>query len=313
MMPGQDLTDITANVLLGLRSVLKAWRPEWVLVHGDTTTTLATSLAAYYEKVSVGHVEAGLRTRNIYSPWPEEMNRRIAGAISTLHFAPTQAARDNLLSEAVDSARIYVTGNTVIDALFSVTKRLREDTGLASTIAQRFSFLDKKRRIVLVTGHRRENFGFGFENICGALDEISRRDDVEIVYPVHLNPHVQGPVNRMLSGNARVHLLEPLDYLPFVYLMNHAWILLTDSGGIQEEAISLGKHVLVLREKTERMEGIWAGFAKLVGTNKNIIINTLQEMIHHNVDSIQRPSSIYGDGYAADTIVEIIKTMEICT
>lgn len=220
MKPGQDLTDITSNVLLGMRSVFRKWRPDYVLVHGDTTTTLATSLAAYYEKIPVGHVEAGLRTGNIYSPWPEEMNRRIAGSVSQVHFAPTETAKSNLLREGVDDFAIHVTGNTVIDALLKVVQRLRADAELRGGMDERFRFLDSRKRLVLVTGHRRENFGAGFENICTALSRISERNDVEIVYPVHLNPNVQEPVKRLLGNCRNIHLIEPLDYLPFVYLMD---------------------------------------------------------------------------------------------
>jgi UDP-N-acetylglucosamine 2-epimerase (non-hydrolysing) len=220
MKPGQDLTDITSNVLLGMRTVFTQWRPDWVLVHGDTTTTLATSLAAYYEKIAVGHVEAGLRTGNIYSPWPEEINRRIAGAISAVHFSPTESAKANLLREGVDERSIIVTGNTVIDALLEVVQRVRTDAVLIADMERRFAFLNKSKKPILVTGHRRENFGDGFINICAALAEISKREDVQIIYPVHLNPNVQEPVNRLLDSNPNIHLIEPQDYLPFVYLMD---------------------------------------------------------------------------------------------
>lgn len=240
MKPGQDLTDVTCNVLLGLRDVFRTWAPDYVLVHGDTTTTAAASLAAYYEKIAVGHVEAGLRTGNIYSPWPEEMNRRITGAISTIHFAPTETAKSNLLREGVDAQFVYVTGNTVIDALLDVVQRLRTDERLKDAMRRRFRFIDSSKRLILVTGHRRENFGSGFENICAALNQISQRNDVEIVYPVHLNPNVQEPVKRILGNNTRVHLIEPLDYLPFVYLMDRADILLTDSGGGRKRHHLLG-------------------------------------------------------------------------
>lgn len=308
MKPGQDLTDITSNVLLGMRTVFKQWRPDWVLVHGDTTTTLATSLAAYYEKVAVGHVEAGLRTGNIYSPWPEEMNRRIAGAISAVHFSPTETAKANLLREGVDDHHILVTGNTVIDALLDVVLRVRTDTALVSEMERRFAFLDKSKKLILVTGHRRENFGDGFLNICAALAEISKRDDVQIIYPVHLNPNVQEPVNRLLGSNPNIHLIEPQNYLPFVYLMDQANLLLTDSGGIQEEAPSLGKPVLVMRNTTERPEAVNAGTVKLVGTDKQKIIAETVRLLNDSSE-YQRMSHAhnpYGDGNAAGRITNFL-------
>lgn len=311
MKPGQDLTDITTNVLLGMRRVFKLWRPDWVLVHGDTTTTLATSLAAYYEKIAVGHVEAGLRTGNIYSPWPEELNRRIAGAISAIHFAPTETAKANLLREGVAEKSIIVTGNTVIDALLEVVQQVRTDTALVASMARRFKFLDRSKKLILVTGHRRENFGDGFLNICAALAELSRRDDVQIVYPVHLNPNVQEPVNRLLGANPNIHLIEPQDYLPFVYLMDQAYILLTDSGGIQEEAPSLGKPVLVMRDSTERPEAVSAGTVKLVGTNKVKIHNEASRLLDDHIE-YQRMSlahNPYGDGKAAQRITDFLERL----
>lgn len=308
MKPGQDLTDITANVLLGLRKVLRGWRPDRVLVHGDTTTTLASSLAAYYERIPVAHVEAGLRTGDIYAPWPEEMNRRIAGAIATLHFAPTATARENLLREGIAPETIHVTGNTVIDALLAVVQKIRSDSALAESLQRRFDFLDPGRRLVLVTGHRRENFGAGFESICQAIRQISGLGDVEIVYPVHLNPNVQEPVRRILGGGERVHLIEPLDYLPFVYLMDRADLLLTDSGGIQEEAPSLGKPVLVMRTTTERPEAVAAGTVKLVGTDTSTIVSSVNQLLD-NAEEYRRMSlahNPYGDGRAADRIASIL-------
>lgn len=308
MKPAQDLTDITSNVLLGMRRVFRAWRPDWVLIHGDTTTTLAASLAAYYERIPVGHVEAGLRTGDIYSPWPEELNRRFAGAISDLHFAPTNAAKENLLREGVADSAIHVTGNTVIDALLSVVQRLRDHSDLRNATAQKFDFLDKSKRLILVTGHRRESFGRGFENICGALNEISRRKDVEIIYPLHLNPNVQEPVRRMLGGNSHVHLIEPLDYLPFVYLMERADVLLTDSGGVQEEAPALGKPVLVMRDTTERPEAVSAGTVKLVGTSKDRIVAETRRLLEDEVEyaRMSRARNPYGDGNAAERIAAVI-------
>jgi UDP-N-acetylglucosamine 2-epimerase (non-hydrolysing) len=308
MKPGQDLTDITSNVLLGMRRVLNEWRPDYVLVHGDTTTTLATSLAAYYEKIPVGHVEAGLRTGNIYSPWPEEMNRRIAGAIAQVHFAPTETAKANLLREGASERAIYVTGNTVIDALLEVVCRLRSDVGLKAKIERDFQFLDSGKRLILVTGHRRENFGSGFENICNAIRRISERCDVEIVYPVHLNPNVQEPVKRLLGNRSNIHLIKPLDYLPFVYLMDRSHILLTDSGGVQEEAPSLGKPVLVMRNTTERPEAVTAGTVKLVGTDQETIVTETYRLLDDDAEyaRMSHAHNPYGDGQAANRIVNFL-------
>lgn len=309
MKPGQDLTDITSNVLLGMRSILKAWKPDWVLVHGDTTTTLAASLSAYYEKIPVGHVEAGLRTGNIYSPWPEEMNRRIAGMISTMHFAPTEGAKENLLREGITSDNIFVSGNTVIDALQQVAVRLKNDSTLANEMQTQFAFLKSEKRMVLVTGHRRENFGAGFENICHALAEIAERDDVQIVYPVHLNPNVQEPVKRILGEHRHIHLIPPQDYLPFVYLMTRAYLLLTDSGGIQEEAPSLGKPVLVMRDTTERPEAVQAGTVKLVGTDRAKIVEETLRLLDDQIEyqKMNLAHNPYGDGQTANRILEILK------
>lgn len=309
MKPGQDLTDITGSVLVGMRRVLREWRPDIVLVHGDTTTTMAASLAAYYEKVEVGHVEAGLRTGDNYSPWPEEMNRRLTSAIAACHFAPTETARANLLREGIASDKIHVTGNTVIDALLEVVAQLRGDAELQELIAQQFAFLDGTKRLILITGHRRENFGTGFENICAALKHLSDRQDVEIVYPVHLNPNVQEPVRRILGTNPRVHLIEPLDYLPFVYLMDRCALILTDSGGVQEEAPSLGKPVLVMRDTTERPEAVDAGTVKLVGTNCETIVRTVGELLDDPVayQAMSKAHNPYGDGLAAKRISAILK------
>lgn len=304
MKPGQDLTDITCNVLTGMRGVLRDWEPDYVLVHGDTTTTLATSLAAYYEKIKVGHVEAGLRTGNRYSPWPEEINRKLTGGLASVHFAPTDAACDNLLREGVGAGDIVITGNTVIDALLDVVSRLRSDAGLRAEMGDRFRMIDAGKRLILVTGHRRENFGDGFENICRALQELSQRSDVEIVYPVHLNPNVQEPVRRILGDNRSVHLIEPLDYLPFVHLMDRADIILTDSGGIQEEAPSLGKPVLVMRDTTERPEAVAAGTVKLVGTDREAILKETKRLLDDpgEYERMSRAHNPYGDGQAAQRI-----------
>ncbi|GLS04640.1 UDP-N-acetylglucosamine 2-epimerase [Chitiniphilus shinanonensis] len=309
MQPGQDLTDITARALTGLRGVFAEWRPDIVLVHGDTTTTMAASLAAFYQRIPVGHVEAGLRTGDIYSPWPEEMNRKIAGAVAALHFAPTDTARDNLLREGVRPETVQVTGNTVIDALLEVDRRLKQDAALADHMATRFAFLAQDRRLVLVTGHRRENFGGGFENICAALAELSERRDIEIVYPVHLNPNVQEPVRRLLAGRHNVHLIEPQDYLPFVYLMGRADLILTDSGGVQEEAPSLGKPVLVMRNTTERPEAVAAGTVKLVGTDRALIVDEARRLLDDAAayQTMSRAHNPYGDGQAARRINDILE------
>jgi UDP-N-acetylglucosamine 2-epimerase (non-hydrolysing) len=310
MKPGQDLSDITSNVLLGLREVYKHWLPDIALVHGDTTTTLGASLASYYAKVKVGHVEAGLRTGNKYSPWPEEMNRKITGALADVHFAPTPVSRQNLIREGVKDEDILVTGNTVIDALLDVVHRVKTDAQLQHQFKQRFGFLDTTKKLILVTGHRRENFGAGFENICQALAELAKRPDVQIVYPVHLNPNVQEPVKRILSDLPNVVLLEPQDYLPFVYLMDKSTVIVTDSGGVQEEAPSLGKPVLVMRDTTERPEAVKAGTVKLVGTSQEAIVRETQLLLddYAAYESMSRAHNPYGDGKAASRITTHLKS-----
>lgn len=311
MRPRQDLTDITANVLFGMRSVLREWRPEIMLVHGDTTTTFAAALAAYYEKVPVGHVEAGLRTGNIYSPWPEEMNRRLAGAVTTIHFAPTEKAKDNLMRENVVPQRIHITGNTVIDALLEVVEKVQSDSGLTEKLAAQFSFLDPSKRLILITGHRRENFGDGFERICEAIATLADRDDVEIVYPVHLNPNVQEPVRRILGDRLSIHLIEPLDYLPFVYLMDRSYLIITDSGGVQEEAPSLGKPVLVMRDTTERPEAVDAGTVRLVGTDRDLIVAEAVKLLDDPAayGSMAHAHNPYGDGLASKRIADALSCL----
>lgn len=308
MRSGQDLTDITARVLTGLREVLTHWRPDRVLVHGDTTTTMAAALAAYYARIPVAHVEAGLRTGNIYSPWPEEINRRMAGVIADVHFAPTEQAKQNLLDESVSAARIVVTGNTVIDALLWVTRELDSNQEWKSRLQQQFDFLDPTKRMILVTGHRRENFGGGFENICRALSRLAERDDTEIVYPVHLNPNVQEPVKRILGGRPNIFLIEPQDYLPFVYLMNRSTLILTDSGGIQEEAPTLGKPVLVMRDTTERPEAVTAGTVRLVGTSEDRIVQESSLLLDDSgkYREMSFSHNPYGAGTASDQICEWI-------
>jgi UDP-N-acetylglucosamine 2-epimerase (non-hydrolysing) len=308
MQPGQDLTDITANILLGLRGILAQNSFDRILVHGDTTTSFAASLAAFYQKIPVGHVEAGLRTGDIYAPFPEEMNRRLTGRIANFHFAPTDGARTNLLAEGVSEKNIYVTGNTVIDALLQVVNRLTNDVQLRAEFDKQFEFIGATKRLILVTGHRRENFGEGFENICHALANIATRNDVQIVYPVHLNPNVQEPVNRILKGISNVHLIAPLDYLPFVYLMNRSTLLITDSGGVQEEAPSLGKPVLVMRDTTERPEAVDAGTVILVGTDKQKIITETNRLLDDSAayKIMSQAHNPYGDGLAAQRICDVL-------
>lgn len=309
MKPGQDLNDVTSAILQGMKAVFRDYRPDVVLVHGDTATTFAATLAAYYHKIPVAHVEAGLRTGNLYSPWPEEANRKLTGALAAVHFAPTETSQQNLLSEGVDSSSIHVTGNTVIDALLEVVAKLDANEGLQRRFLEQFDFLPEDKRIILVTGHRRESFGGGFERICQALAETAKTfSDVEIVYPVHLNPNVREPVNRLLAGIDNVHLIEPLDYLPFVYLMNRSYLILTDSGGIQEEAPSLGKPVLVMRDSTERPEAVEAGTVKLVGTDVEAITRNLNILLT-DVGAYQRMSfahNPYGDGKASARIIDAL-------
>lgn len=309
MKPGQELTDVTSSILTGMREVFRQFKPDIVLVHGDTATTLATSLAAYYQQIPVAHVEAGLRTGNLYSPWPEEGNRKLTGALAHIHFAPTEQSKANLLREGVAERSIVVTGNTVIDALLEVAERLHRDAELRAKAAAPTRFLDPSRKLILVTGHRRESFGTGFERICEALIDIAQQyPEVDIVYPVHLNPNVREPVNRLLNGIGNIHLIEPLDYLPFVHLMSRAHIILTDSGGIQEEAPSLGKPVLVMRDTTERPEAVAAGTVKLVGTDRNCIVRELNRLL--NDPESYRAMSIahnpYGDGHACQRIVQAL-------
>jgi UDP-N-acetylglucosamine 2-epimerase (non-hydrolysing) len=303
MKPGQDLTDITAGVLHGLKPVLTEFNPDLVLVHGDTTTTLATSLAAYYQRIPVGHVEAGLRTGNILSPWPEEVNRKVAGAITRLHFAPTERSKQNLTAENVSENQIFVTGNTVIDALLDVVRKLDDDTAISQKLDMALG-INTSRRMVLVTGHRRESFGDGFQRICDALASLAERDDIQIIYPVHLNPNVKGPVEERLGSLNNVHLITPQDYLPFVHLMRRAHIILTDSGGVQEEAPSLGKPVLVMRDTTERPEAVDAGTVKLVGTDSGLIIDEVGKLLDDPAayDAMSHAHNPYGDGQAAQRI-----------
>ena len=309
MKAGQTLNDVTISILVGLKPVLEDFKPDVVLVHGDTATTFAASLAAYYQQIKVGHVEAGLRTGNIYSPWPEEANRKLTSAITNYHFAPTAGSKDNLLNEGVSEDEITVTGNTVIDALFWVREKLNKDNSLSNEISSRFDYLDPNKKLILVTGHRRESFGGGFERICEALRQIATNNpDAQVLYPVHLNPNVQEPVNRLLKGLDNVFLIEPQQYLPFCHLMDRASIILTDSGGIQEEAPSLGKPVLVMRETTERPEAVDAGTVRLVGTDVGLIVSQV-DLILTNPDEYQKMSRAhnpYGDGLACGRILEFL-------
>ena len=309
MQPNQNLAQITQALLGSIGEILKEEQPARVLVHGDTTTTFIAALAAFYQKIPVGHIEAGLRTGNNYAPFPEEINRKLTDMLCDLHFAPTQTAANNLAQEGIDCSGISITGNTVIDALLIAVESIRSNTELQSALLDRFPFLTTKKRIILVTGHRRENFGDGFERICNALAKLSERDDLEIVYPVHLNPNVQEPVQRILSGRSNVHLLEPLDYLPFIFLMDQCYLVITDSGGIQEEAPSLGKPVLAMRDVTERPEAVKIGTVRLVGTDSAAIIKEASVLLD-NPDTYTAMSRIhnpYGDGNAASRIVSEIR------
>ncbi|ESK57235.1 MAG: UDP-N-acetylglucosamine 2-epimerase (non-hydrolyzing) [Moraxellaceae bacterium] len=310
MKPGQTLSDITSGVLKGLDQVFSAWLPDLILVHGDTATTFAASLAAYYHKIKIGHVEAGLRTGDLYSPWPEEANRQLTGVLADYHFAPTQSSYENLIKENVDPNKIIVTGNTVIDALLQVKLKVEHDHDLALGFEDDFKFLDLNKKLVLVTGHRRENFGQGFLNICMALANLAKKyPDIQIVYPVHLNPNVQQPVNELLAGIENIFLIAPQDYLPFVYLMNRSYLILTDSGGIQEEAPSLGKPVLVMRDTTERPEAVSAGTVRLVGTDVNTIEDAVSELLEDITvyATMAEAHNPYGDGTACQQIINFLK------
>jgi len=313
MKAGQDLYDITSNVLLGMKNVLNDFQPDVVLVHGDTTTTSATALATFYQKIKLGHVEAGLRTNNLYNPWPEEANRQITGILSDYHFAPTKNSQENLLRENKKIESVIVTGNTVIDALFYVLEKIEKNQALKTSIVSSIEMqykIDNGRKIILVTGHRRENFGQKFINICEALKTIALNNgDIDIVYPVHLNPNVQKPVKEILSDISNVYLIEPLQYEQFIYLMSQSYFLITDSGGVQEEAPSLGKPVLVLRDTTERPEALEAGTVKLVGTNREIIVKEAQSLLdNYSVyEKMSEAHNPYGDGNASRRIVEFIK------
>lgn len=309
MKAGQSLNDVTARIVQELKPVLQEFKPDVVLVHGDTATTFAASLAAYYEQIDVGHVEAGLRTGNIYSPWPEEANRRLTGVLARYHFAPTETSKQNLLRENIVPSSIQVTGNTVIDALLLIQEKIQNNSDLNATLVEEFKFLDESKKLILVTGHRRESFGGGFERICEGLAKVAKeRRDVQILYPMHLNPNVREPVNRILGGIKNILLIEPQQYLPFVYLMTKAHIILTDSGGIQEEAPSLGKPVLVMRETTERPEAVEAGTVKLVGTDKDVIAKELIRLLsdQSSYETMSFAHNPYGDGEACKRILNTL-------
>ncbi|CAI1217156.1 UDP-N-acetylglucosamine 2-epimerase [Serratia fonticola] len=314
MKPGQGLSEITCRILEGIKGVLEDFKPDVVLVHGDTTTTMATSLAAFYQRIPVGHVEAGLRTGNLYSPWPEEANRKLTGHLAMYHFSPTENSRQNLLRESLRDDHIFVTGNTVIDALLWVRDRIMHNPELRSSLDQRYPFLDANKKLILVTGHRRESFGGGFERICSALAEIAlQHPDVQVVYPVHLNPNVSEPVNRILKGIDNIILIDPQDYLPFVYLMTRSYLILTDSGGIQEEAPSLGKPVLVMRDTTERPEAVDAGTVQLVGTDVAKIVDAVTRLLTDEGEyhAMSRAHNPYGDGHACQRILEALKNHQV--
>ncbi|EJK2994339.1 UDP-N-acetylglucosamine 2-epimerase (non-hydrolyzing) [Vibrio cholerae] len=307
MKAGQTLNEVTTRILLELKPVLEDFKPDVVLVHGDTATTFAASLAAYYEQIAIGHVEAGLRTGNIYSPWPEEANRKLTGALTKYHFAPTETSKLNLLQENYLEQNIFVTGNTVIDALLMVKEKIEQNADLKAALAAQFPYLDENKKLILVTGHRRESFGGGFERICEALAQIAQlHPEVQILYPMHLNPNVREPVNRILGSVKNALLIEPQQYLPFIYLMDRAHIILTDSGGIQEEAPSLGKPVLVMRDTTERPEAVAAGTVKLVGTDVEKIVFNISTLLTDSeaYQAMSYAHNPYGDGKACQRILD---------
>ena len=306
MTKKQGLSGITRSVLQGIEEVITSFHPDWVLVHGDTTTTFSASLAAYYQRTAIGHVEAGLRTGNRYSPWPEEMNRRLTGALAELHFAPTEKAKQNLVDENIAAEKICVTGNTVIDSLLEVVGELRADPALAATCKRTVGKIQPDKRLIVVTGHRRESFGKGFRNLCQGLHELANRSDIQIIYPVHLNPNVQQPVRDALGDHPHISLIEPLDYMSFVWLLDQAHIIITDSGGIQEEAPSLGKPVLVTRDTTERPEAVAAGTVRLVGTDPIKFVPEASRLLDDDTwySSMSRAHNPYGDGKAVQRIIE---------
>ena len=312
----QDLFDVTSNVILGMRTVLNDFRPNIVLVHGDTTTTSASALAAFYHKIKVGHIEAGLRTNNIYSPWPEEANRQITSVIANFHFAPTRTSQNNLLKENIDKKNILICGNTVIDSLFLVLNKIERDSALKKKIINDIGKqyeLKNEKKIILITGHRRENFGEGFIDICKAIKMIADNNpNIDIVYPVHLNPNVQKPVRKMLSDSHNIFLIDPMPYQNFIYIMSKSYFIITDSGGIQEEAPSLGKPVLVMRDTTERPEALKAGTVKLVGTDPHVILKESQRLLDNKneYEKMSKAHNPYGDGFASEKIVKFLSVIE---
>lgn len=310
MAPNQTLGDVTCKVLKGMEGVFAQWKPDMILVQGDTTTVMAAALAAFYQKIAIGHVEAGLRTGNLYSPWPEEANRLLAGCLATQHYAPTPRSSENLLKENKDPSTVFITGNTVIDALYEAVKIMDADAALLEKLAAQFPFLDSSKRLVLVTGHRRENFGDGFINICNAIARVAARKDVQVVYPMHMNPNVRKPVTEILGNLDNVHLIEPLDYLSFLYMMRKSYLIMTDSGGVQEEAPSLGKPVIVMRDTTERPEAVDAGTVLLVGTETDAMASAAERLLDDAAfyDKMAHAVNPYGDGKAAARIAEIAAT-----
>ena len=310
MAPNQTLADVTCKVLKGMEGVFAEWTPDMVLVQGDTTTVMAAALAAFYHKIAIGHVEAGLRTGNLHSPWPEEANRLLAGCLANQHYAPTPRSRENLLKENKDPKTVFVTGNTVIDALHEAVKIMDGDAALKARLAAQFHFLDPAKRLVLVTGHRRENFGEGFIHICNAIKRVASRPDVQVVYPMHMNPNVRKPVNEILGGLANVNLIEPLDYLSFLYMMRQSYLIMTDSGGVQEEAPSPGKPVIVMRDTTERPEAVDAGTVILAGTETESMASAAERLLDDAAfyDKMARAVNPYGDGLAARRIAELVAT-----
>lgn len=310
MVQAQGLENITTAVLSGLSSIIDEAKPDRILVHGDTTTTMAATLAAFYKRVPVGHVEAGLRSGDLMQPWPEEMNRRVTDVMADQFYAPTASSKDNLLREGASADRVFVTGNTVIDALLQVSNRIDRDAKASEALAARFSFLVPDQPLLLVTGHRRENFGAPFLSLCTAIRDLARQHAIQVVYPVHLNPNVQASVREVLSDTENVHLIEPQQYLPFVYLMKRSHVILTDSGGIQEEAPALGKPVFVMRNVTERPEAVTAGTVKLVGTDRDAIVDAVSEVLLDGdaYDRMSRATNPYGDGHASQRIAAILSS-----
>ena len=306
MAANQTLTSITQATLQGLEKTFQDYPADWVIVQGDTSSTFAAALAAFYKKIPVAHIEAGLRTNNLYSPWPEEINRQLTSRIASLHFPPTIGAQENLLQEGIAAAKMVVTGNTVIDALFATVDHIQNNPAVNASLAQTFPFLDPGKKLLLLTAHRRENFGDNITQICVSIKRLARREDVQIVYPVHPNPNIAEPVNKILGNTTNVYLVPPQDYLPFVYLMMHAYLILTDSGGVQEEAPSLGIPVLVVRDTTERLEGITAGTARLIGTQADNIVKIVEDFMDKKelYEIMRAASNPYGDGQASQRIVE---------